>query len=184
MTTLKNLLLITGCGRNSGKTTMVCRIIQQFRNLGIISIKITSHFHLPSDGLILISEHSDSSDYSGYAVYEETNPDMSKDSSQMLHCGAKKVIFAQLKGDDSYNDFLDIIRKLPPNTPVVCESQALRNYIEPGILIIMTSLKEDNQKTTDFMRKFPHLEFSIEDMHEIENLPLDFKNRKWIYLKK
>ncbi len=85
---IPNLLIIAGTGNKSGKTSMACRIIGQFRHHEIVSVKITPHFHKTTPGLVLISEKS------GYSVYEETNNDISKDTSRMLNAGASRVFFA------------------------------------------------------------------------------------------
>jgi len=42
---IPNLLLIAGTGNKSGKTTLACRVIEQFRQSGISAVKITPHFH-------------------------------------------------------------------------------------------------------------------------------------------
>ena len=49
---IPNLLIIAGTGNKSGKTTLACRMIEQFRNPGLISVKITPHFHETTPGLI------------------------------------------------------------------------------------------------------------------------------------
>ena len=64
---IPNLLLIAGTGTKSGKTSLACKIIEQFKNLNITAIKISPHFHETTDGLISISEGE------GYAIYEETS---------------------------------------------------------------------------------------------------------------
>ena len=56
MVTIPNLLLIAGTGTKSGKTSMACRIIEQFPELKITAIKITPHFHETTPGLASIAE--------------------------------------------------------------------------------------------------------------------------------
>src|SRR5664280_2664301 len=121
---LPNLLLIAGTGTKSGKTTMACRIIEQFRALNITAIKISPHFHDTTPGLKTIYEET------GYAIYEETNPDSSKDTSRMLYSGASKVYFAKVLDDRLLFVFNKIKDLIPQGTPIVCESPALRNFVE------------------------------------------------------
>src|SRR5512133_2356511 len=97
---LPNLLLIAGTGTKSGKTTMACRIIEQFKSLNITAIKITPHFHETTPGLKIIAEEP------GYSIYEETNSASTKDTSRMLHSGAVKVFFAKVL-DDSIKSVFD-----------------------------------------------------------------------------
>ncbi len=56
--TIPNLLIIAGTGNKSGKTTFACRLIEQFRSLDIISMKITPHFHETTAGLKLLKGES------------------------------------------------------------------------------------------------------------------------------
>jgi hypothetical protein len=155
-------------------------IIEQFSHLGIISIKISPHFYLPTDGLKLISRKYSPS---GYVVYEETNPNSSKDSSRMLKCGAARVYFVQTKEDYIYEAFSKINKNISAKTPVICESQTLRNHIEPGAFILMDSVKEDNSKNTDQIIRYTHFNLSLEVLQRMKSLPFDFKDGRWNYLK-
>ena len=76
MITIPNLLLIAGTGTKSGKTSMACRIISQFPELKITAIKITPHFHETTAGLLPFRKKH------GYAIYEETERNGFKDTSQ------------------------------------------------------------------------------------------------------
>jgi len=41
-----NILLVSGNGRNSGKTTLACKIIERFsKDHEITGLKISPHFH-------------------------------------------------------------------------------------------------------------------------------------------
>jgi len=174
---LENLLLVAGSGRKSGKTTVVCKIIEQFRHLGIISVKISPHFHDPSDGLVPVTEKS------GYKIFEETNSITSKDSSRMLQSGAKKVYFIQ-SAEESLNDaFSDVYMNIAPGKPVICESPALINYLEPGVFVIMISTSGSNLKNIKKLRRFPHLEYTCEDILTTTHLPIDFVEGRWKSLK-
>src|SRR5665647_1648223 len=99
---IPNLLLIAGTGTKSGKTTIACKIIEQFKNLNLTAIKISPHFHETTPGLISISENK------GYVIYEETDKLSSKDTSRMLTSGASKVFFAKVWDDKLPEVFRDI----------------------------------------------------------------------------
>lgn len=172
--TIPNLLIIAGTGNKSGKTSMACRIIEQFRSLGIVSVKITPHFHETTPGLILMAEKK------GYSVYEETNRDTTKDTSRMLNAGASRVYFAKVTDNSLDEAFKEIIMKIPQGTPVVCESPALRHYTEPGLFIIMTSPLKDNQKDIRSLLNLPHLEFNMDYLASKRDIPISFKNGRWI----
>lgn len=174
---LDNLLLVAGSGRNSGKTTIVCKIIDQFRHFGIASIKISPHFHDPSDGLIHFSGKS------GYEIYEETNMNISKDSSRMLKSGAEKVYYIQTIEESLNNAFSNTYMNISSGKPVICESPALINYIEPGVFIIMISPAGSNLKNIENLKRFPHIEYTYEEILKTTLLPIDFIDGRWKSLK-
>jgi len=173
---IPNLLLIAGTGTKSGKTSMVCRIIEQFSSLKITAVKITPHFHETTPGLVSVSEND------GYAVYEETNPDSSKDTSRMLHAGAEKVYFAKVWDNQLLDVFNKIMEKIGPGVPVICESPALRNFTEPGVFIIMTSETINKHKDIKHLQTLPHVMFKLEELDLIDTIPIGFKDGKWFYL--
>jgi hypothetical protein len=173
---IPNLLLIAGTGTKSGKTTLACRIIKQFRALNITAIKISPHFHETTPGLKTIVEET------GYAIYEETKPDSTKDTSRMLHSGASKVYFAKVLDDRLLFVFNKIKDLIPEGTPIVCESPALRNFIKPGVFIIMSSETISTRKDISKFLALPHLKFELEKLPEMSSIAIEFENRSWIYL--
>jgi hypothetical protein len=171
------LLLVAGSGRNSGKTTFVCKIIEQFHHLVITSIKISPHFHNPSDGLIPITSKS------GYAIYEETNSNTLKDSSKMLNNGAGKVYYIQTRMEYLNESFSDVYMKVEPDKPVIYESPGLIHYFKPGLFIIMTSLSGCDLKKIKNLKRFPHKEYILEEVLKITTFPIDFAGSVWKSLK-
>jgi hypothetical protein len=171
--TIPNLLIIAGTGTKSGKTSLACRIIEQFSNLEITAIKITPHFHETTEGLVVKSEEQ------GYAIYEETNSGTTKDTSRMLKAGAKKVWFAKVWDNQLLHVFNEIVKEVPAGTPVICESPALRNFVEPGLFIIITSDTINKHKDISHLTKLPHAMIKYEDLKEIKVLPFGFEKGKW-----
>jgi hypothetical protein len=171
-----NLLIIAGTGNKSGKTTLACRIIEQFSNLNLISVKITPHFHETTPGLNLLKEDT------GYSVYEETNPETTKDTSRMLKSGALKVFFAKVTDKSIFEAFKQLLDLIPPGTPVICESPALRYYVEPGLFVLMISGVQNNQKNISSLLALPHVELNLELLSESKILPIDFRDGKWVSL--
>jgi hypothetical protein len=171
---IPNLLLIAGTGNKSGKTTLACRIIKQFRNEGVAAIKITPHFHETTQGLVLLSEAE------GYSIYEETNAEMGKDTSRMLKAGARRVFFAKVTDNYLQAAFEAIMGYVPEKAPIVCESPALRYFAEPGIFVIMKSDNPDNNKNISQLIKLPHVMFQLEDIQIMEKIPIQFIEGKWM----
>jgi hypothetical protein len=170
---LSNLLLVAGSGRNSGKTTFVCRIIKQFSDLGITSIKISPHFHEPSPGLVHVSGKP------GLEIYEETARNSTKDSSRMLESGATKVYYIQTQEESLYEAFSEVYLNIKSDSPVICESPSLINYLTPGMFVIMRSTYGINRKNIDDLIRHPHLQFTYNELINTENLPVDFIGGSW-----
>ncbi len=168
-----NLLLIAGTGTKSGKTSLACKIIEQFKDLNITGIKISPHFHETTEGLISISEDT------GYAIYEETDRNSTKDTSRMLRSGASKAYFAKVWDEQLMNVFNKIMKYVPSDGPVICESPALRNFIEPGLFMIITSDIINKHKNISRLQQLPHLMFKLEELQEISSLPVAFENGRW-----
>jgi hypothetical protein len=171
---IPNLLIIAGTGNKSGKTSMACKIIMSFSELSFTAIKITPHFHESTEGLIIIAESN------GFSIYEETNVNSSKDTSRMLSAGAGKVYFAKVQDDNLVNAFNTIMDRIPAYIPVICESPALRNFVEPGAFIIMDSDSIYNKKNIKQLQTLPHAMFKLEDLNSISSLPIEFNGGKWL----
>jgi hypothetical protein len=170
---IPNLLLIAGTGTKSGKTSLACKIIKQYSNLNITAIKISPHFHETTEGLISKAENK------GYAIYEETNSETSKDTSRMLDAGASKVYFAKVWDDRLFYVFKKIMENIPAGVPVICESPALRNFVEPGVFIIMTSDSINKHKNIKHLQALPHVMYKLENLEEIDSLPFSFEDGRW-----
>jgi len=171
--TIPNLLLIAGTGTKSGKTTLACRIIEQFSHLNVTAIKITPHFHETTPGLKTIYEEP------GYAIYEETNTDSSKDTSRMLRAGATKVYYAKVLDDRLLFVFNRIMELIPAGTPIICESPALRYFTEPGAFLIISSQTTNKFKDISKLQALPHVMFKLEELDGMQTIPVQFENGKW-----
>lgn len=170
---IPNLLIIAGTGNKSGKTSMACRIIEKLSPLKPVGLKITPHFHETTKGLVTIVEEK------GYSVFEETNQNTSKDTSRMLRSGAARVFYAKVNDDTLMDAFFEIMEHVPCNAPIICESPALRRYVEPGLFIIMISLLSDNQKNIKSLLDLPHVEFNLDYLAQNKDLPIVFNNGRW-----
>jgi hypothetical protein len=170
-----NLLLIAGTGNRSGKTSMACRLIEQFRHLKPVGIKITPHFHETTEGLVTIVEEA------GYSVFEETDMNILKDTSRMLRAGAARVFYARVTDETLPFAFDEIMEHVPCSSPIICESPALRRYLVPGLFIIMDSKKTNKHKNISHIQELPHVMFNLEDLESSSPLPIDFRNGKWLY---
>ena len=101
----------------------------------------------------------------------------------MLHSRASKVYFAKVLDDQLLFVFNKIMDLIPEGTPIVCESPALRNFIEPGVFIIMNSGTTRTHKDISRYEVLPHLKFEYEELPEISSIPVGFEDGGWTYLK-
>ncbi len=133
----ENLLVIAGTNRNVGKTTFACKVIEQVSvNYPVTAIKITSHFHASCASCRIIYE-SDT-----IVITQELSETSPKDSSKMLAAGAKIVYYVQA-ADEKLNEVISVLEPLmPKNEPIICESAALREFINPGLFVVLAGDKE------------------------------------------
>ena len=129
---IPNLLLISGNGRDSGKTTFACGLIRVFsKEMEITGMKISPHFHGYKDQDELI--YSD--DYT--IMTREKDTLSSKDSSRMLRSGAKEVIYVQARKNGLQNAVVKLSSVWESGEPVICESGGLIDYVRPGLFLML-----------------------------------------------
>ena len=138
---MPQLLLIAGTGRNTGKTTLACKIIQKFSpDKSIIALKITPHFHRNiQSGKIIINEND-------IYIAAETDSTTGKDSSLMFKAGAQQSYFAMATDVYLGEVIQNIIRLIPSDALLVCESGGLRDWVVPGVFLMM------NRKDTEILK--------------------------------
>jgi hypothetical protein len=130
---LPQLLLIAGNGRDSGKTTLACLIIQKFsRDHQITALKISPHMHRIATGGKVIC------DSENLYIAEETNAGTGKDSSRMLQAGASRSFFICASGDQLSSGISKILETADDHTLFVCESGGLRQFVVPGLFFIVS----------------------------------------------
>lgn len=141
-----NFLIVSGNGRNTGKTGFICRVIATLgRKHAITAIKVSPHFHGAGDEVIIAGDH--------FRISPETDPHKAKDSSRMLAAGAAKVFYAEVQ-DAHLAEALDALLPLiPAGGPVICESGGLRQLVDPSLFILLrrsgqNTLKEGFRKLT------------------------------------
>jgi len=138
---LPQLLIIAGTGRNTGKTTLACKIIRKFSPLkSVIAIKITPHFHenIQSRSVLTDNDHA--------YIAREIDASTGKDSSLMLKAGATESYFVMTKDEYLGEAFGEILKLIPPDSVLVCESGGLRHRVVPGLLFMMRNSKPGDLK--------------------------------------
>jgi len=127
------LILISGTGRNSGKTSMACKIIEKLSaTQQVIAIKISPHPHQNQTLQPLVAGD-------GFNIWHETTPPVGKDSWRMIQAGAEKVFYIESENDSLLQAFQELEKLIHPNTIQVCESGGLRHFIKPAVFLMATN---------------------------------------------
>lgn len=161
-----NFLILAGGGRNVGKTTLACKLIEKVKSEKVIALKITPHFHESGCKLVYKTEY--------YTISLEENRSSHKDTSKMLVAGASQVYYIQANDEHIPEVLRHLLPKLSSKCPVICESGALRNYIKPGVFL-MLSKSGVAPKNIDFVEKADLL--ILDYQYPQENL--HFANGTW-----
>ncbi len=143
----KNILLVSGAGQNVGKTSIIRRIIALNAGQKITAIKITPHFHEPTNGLIpvILTEN--------YRIFHETGLISGKDSSLFLQAGAEKVFYIQTTDENLKEAFDQLIKILDPEQPIIIESAALRKILKPAFYLFIQNKFDEIKPSALEMQK-------------------------------
>lgn len=170
----KNVLVLAGTGRKSGKTTLACLIIEKFRHLKPAAVKISPHFHEPTEGLI--NWHIDEN----FNIYRETSMSGNKDTTRMLRAGAECAYYIQAYDKYTKEAFRLAINNIPEGTPVICESPSLAKYIKPGVLFIADSTEFKHRKEIKvLLSRADKVFYPLTEKINLNNL--DFSGGGWIF---
>jgi len=139
---LPNMLLIGAIEKNSGKTGLSEKIIQQFsKQHQLYAVKATVLRNFEGR--------------KGFTIFEETNPDRQKDTGRLLTAGSRKVFWLKTDEEHAEQGIREVLQKIPENAPVLCESNTIRKYITPGIfLMVQREYPVGSKKTASEVKKF------------------------------
>jgi len=138
---LPNWIIVYGTDRNSGKTTLITRIIHKFSTyLSISGLKISPHFHPLEESTQIVIKTDQ------YVITREQNRDSGKDSSRMLEAGAKQVYYVQVWDNKLESVLPGILEQVKTTDAVICESGCARNLNKPGLFLILNRKGNTNVK--------------------------------------
>lgn len=131
---LESLLLVGSAEKNCGKTTLICRIIELFKNItDITAVKVTvltgSEKIHKADNVILSNKN--------FCISEQFERGCDTDTARFLAAGAKKAYRLQAKKGYLEQAATELFRKIKPNVTAICESTSLRKYVVPGIFLLI-----------------------------------------------
>jgi len=167
---LPNLLLIAGNGRNVGKTTLACKIIQHLsQKEKVLGLKISPHFHSFNEADVVIqSKH--------FIIINEKLIN-SKDSSLMLQSGAKLVYYVMVK-PEYFKEAIEQLIRILPNDPIICESGGLHEQVSPG-LFLMVKRKGEEIVKTHLLQYSPTIVNNDGKNFDFDIRKIEFKNNKF-----
>lgn len=165
---LPQMLLIGSTGRNSGKTTLAVELIKQWKNVyPIIALKITTieekHGGCPRGG----AGCGVCSNVKGnFEIVQEHNNNNCKDTCFLLDAGAKEVYWIKTLRTHIYQAIEEFISTTSKNSIIICESNSLRNVVNPGCFIMMHNVENSNIKksASEVMSKVDYtIDFDVKD---------------------
>ncbi len=175
-----NFLILSGNGRNAGKTSFACKIIECIsKEHPITAIKISPHFHADLDKGVLLKEKH-------FIIRQEENHDDTKDTSRMLRAGAGKVYYLEVL-DDHLKEAMDALEALRPlNDAVICESGGLRRVIHPSLFIVLNRV--DGRETKESYKTLSPMADKVVMFDgtnfDLEAEDISFKGNEWFIGKK
>jgi hypothetical protein len=139
MIQLANMLMIGAGGRNVGKTEFACRLISKLSaSQSVIGVKVTTIHETRGacprggDGCGVCSSLE-----GRFWIREEHDSTSKKDTARVLSAGAERVYWLCVRKEHLVEGLHELLKKIPPDLPIVCESNSLRLAVEPGLFLIM-----------------------------------------------
>ena len=155
---IKNMILISGDGRNVGKTFLSCALIKQLKSKqNIIAIKSSPHFHALNENDEILYKHDD------YIIVKEVRHS-NKDSSLMLQAGAQEVFFI-MANDEGLKMAFSLLMPFLNGNIIIAESGALHEFIDPGIFLFLKKEGKEISKT-QYLNYSPELITRSENNYE------------------
>jgi hypothetical protein len=172
------MLLIGASGKNSGKTTLARECIRQWKDLApVTALKITTVSHRGAccprgeDGCGECANIP-----SGYILEEEKGASPGKDTALLLQAGARRVFWLRSLRSSLEQGFAGFLEQAPEDSLIICESNSLRELVEPGCFIMLHNLKGGAMKPSaarvealaDFKLQNPPDQFlGNDELHDI-----------------
>lgn len=133
-----NILLIGAAGRNTGKTTLACRVIENIsKDTPLIAAKVTTiaerDSKCPRGGEGCGACSSLEGDFQ---ITRETDSDSNKDTARLLQAGAKEVYWLRTQKDCLKDAATALLETIGPDIPCVIESNSLRLVAQPSLFIM------------------------------------------------
>jgi molybdopterin-guanine dinucleotide biosynthesis protein A len=150
MINLGGMLMIGSSGTNVGKTELACALLGKFgKNYNIVGIKVTTirdkdgQCPRGGEGCGVCSSLE-----GNFCITEETSKTSEKDTARLLEAGASRVFWIRVLREhliEGINAMLDVIGT---DTVSICESNSLRQVVEPGLFLMVSNNNSNTWKKT------------------------------------
>jgi hypothetical protein len=169
-----NVLLITGSGRERGKTMLACNIIRKWKSTeNIVAIKISPHIHMHDDPVNIVHRTD------GYTICEE-KAETHKDSGRFLAAGAARVFYIEATDRELLNAFHYVYRLIGRKSLILCESGGLGKLLHPGVMLFVQHLDDVIDAEKEALRRLSdHIVFSSGPELSDPSLILKVKDHCW-----
>jgi hypothetical protein len=130
-------LLITGTGRNVGKTTLAVAVVRRVvaRKEGpVAALKISPHSHPQTYPMELLEEGSREGEVR-YRLWRELGHGGEKDSARFFAAGARPSLYLEAEREQWGEAWQAVCRHLDPAVPLVCESGRPMEMVQPDLLL-------------------------------------------------
>jgi molybdenum cofactor guanylyltransferase len=139
MIRLENMLMIGSSGSNVGKTELACALLRRFGGTQrIVAAKVTAveqrDGSCPRGGSgcgVCSSLEAE------YEITEETDHCSRKDTGRLLAAGADRVYWLRVLRAHLRQGLTALREKVGCETALICESNSLRQVVEPGLFLIV-----------------------------------------------
>jgi len=149
MIKLDGMLMIGSEGANVGKTELACALLRKFSNHNIVGIKVTTI--KDKDGQCPHGGEGCgvcSSLEGNFCITEEFSKSSGKDTSRLLAAGAARVFWIRVLKEHLSEAITALLDTIGSETVSICESNSLRQVIEPGLFLMARNSDSETWKSS------------------------------------
>jgi len=169
-----NLLLISGSGRDAGKTRLICMLIRKWKSTtSVAAIKISLHQHESDHSMMKILANE------GYTIWQETRRSW-KDSGKFVEAGADPVFYIEAGDSHLFEAFMHTAALCDRNQLLICESGGLATSVKPGLLVFIQSSKGVISENKEQVKSLADLVITSEEIDSLVG-KLNVNHGKWMF---
>lgn len=150
MVKLDGMLMIGSAGRKTGKTELACTLVSKFcKSRPIVGIKVTTirakDGQCPRGGRgcgVCSSLDGD------FCITEEKDRNSHKDTARLLSAGTSRVFWLRVMKTHLKEGLTALVDIVGPDTVLVCESNSLRQVVEPGVFLMVSGRDSGRRKSS------------------------------------